>query len=83
MVSRAAEKMRRQGLATSAVVVMLATNPHNDDPKYYASRHVRLTIATADTARRIRATLGACGGSTAGVPLQENGHPAARPGPGR
>lgn len=56
-VSRAAEKMRRQGLATSAVVVMLATNPHNDDPKYYASRHVRLTIATADTARLIRAAL--------------------------
>ena len=57
-VSRAAEKMRRQGLATSAVVVMLTTNRHRpEDAQYYATRHVRLTIGTADTARLIRAAL--------------------------
>ena len=57
-VSRAAEKMRRQGLATPAVMVMLQTNRHNpEQPQYHATRHVKLTIATADTGRLIRAAL--------------------------
>lgn len=57
-VSRAAEKMRRQGLATPAVIVMLNTNRHRpEDAQYYATRHVKLTIATADTGRLIRAAL--------------------------
>lgn len=57
-VSRAAEKMRRQGLATPAIVVLLNTNKHKpDQPQYYATRSVKLTIATADTGRLIRAAL--------------------------
>jgi DNA polymerase V len=57
-VSRAAEKMRRQGLATPAIIVLLNTNKHKpDQPQYYATRHVKLTIATADTGRLIRAAL--------------------------
>ena len=57
-VSRAAEKMRRQGLATPAVIVMLNTNRHKpEQAQYYATRHVKLTIATADTGRLIRAAL--------------------------
>lgn len=57
-VSPAAEKMRRQGLATPAVIVMLNTNRHwPEDAQYYATRHVKLTIVTADTGRLIRAVL--------------------------
>ncbi|KMO26129.1 DNA polymerase V subunit UmuC, partial [Methylobacterium variabile] len=57
-VSRSAEKLRRQGLAAAAIAVMLATNRHKpEDAQYHATRHVRLTIATADTARLIRAAL--------------------------
>ena len=57
-MSRATEKMRRQGLATSPVIVMLYTNWHRpEDAQYYATRHVKLTIATADTGRLIRAPL--------------------------
>lgn len=57
-VTRAAEKMRRQGLATPAIIVMLNTNRHKpDQAQYYATRHVKLTIATADTGRLIRAAL--------------------------
>ncbi len=56
--SYAAQKMRAQGLATAAVVVMLTTNRHKpEDAQYYATRHVRLTIGTSDTARLIRAAL--------------------------
>lgn len=56
--SYAAQKMRRQGLATAAVVVMVTTNRHKpEDAQYYATRHVRLTIGTSDTGRLIRAAL--------------------------
>lgn len=57
-MQRAAEKLRRQNLAASAVVVMVTTNYHKpNEAQYYATKHVRLTIATADSARLIRATL--------------------------
>lgn len=57
-VSRSAEKLRRQGLAAAAIAVMVTTNRHKlADPQYHATRHVRLTIATSDTARLIRAAL--------------------------
>lgn len=37
---------------------MLTTNRHRpEDAQYYATRHVRLTIATIDTARLIRTAL--------------------------
>lgn len=56
--SYAAQKMRRQGLATASVMVMLNTNKwQKQDAQYYATRHVRLTIATADTGRLVRAAL--------------------------
>lgn len=54
----AAQKMRRDGLATAAIAVMLAINRHKpDQPQHHATRAVRLTIGTADTARLIRAAL--------------------------
>ncbi|KMO39371.1 Y-family DNA polymerase [Methylobacterium aquaticum] len=57
-VSRSAEKLRRQGLAAAAIAVLVSTNRHKpEEPQYHATRHVRLTIATADTARLIRAAL--------------------------
>ena len=57
-VSRAAEKMRRQGLATASIVVFVTTNRHKpQDAQYYAAKPVRLTIGTADTGRLIRAAL--------------------------
>ncbi|KMO23406.1 Y-family DNA polymerase [Methylobacterium indicum] len=57
-VSRSAEKLRRQGLAAAAVVVLVSTNRHKpEELQYHATRHVRLTIATADTGRLIRAAL--------------------------
>ncbi|MGE7156236.1 Y-family DNA polymerase [Methylorubrum rhodesianum] len=57
-VSRAAEKMRRQGLATPAIIVLLNTDKHKpDQPQHDATLHVKLTIATADTGRLIRAAL--------------------------
>ncbi|APT35125.1 protein ImpB (plasmid) [Methylobacterium phyllosphaerae] len=56
--SYAAQKMRRQGLATASVVVMVTTNRHkSEDAQYYATRPVRLTIGTSDTGRLIRAAL--------------------------
>ena len=88
-VSRAAEKMRRQGLATPAVIVMLTTNKHRpEDAQYYATRHVKLTIATADTARLIRAAdprgpVGPARDLQTRIPVQEVRNPPTRLGPGR
>ena len=57
-VQRAAEKMRRQGLATPALVVMVTTNRHKpQEAQHYATQHVRLTIATTDTGRLVKAAL--------------------------
>nr|USU32438.1 Y-family DNA polymerase [Methylobacterium sp. OTU13CASTA1] len=56
--SYAAQKLRRQGLATATITVMLSTNRHKpEDAQYHATRPVRLTIGTSDTARLIRAAL--------------------------
>ncbi|EKS35374.1 Y-family DNA polymerase [Afipia clevelandensis] len=49
--ARAAEKMRRQGLATAHVSVFVETNRFRPtDPQYNVSRAIRLPVATADTA---------------------------------
>ena len=57
-VARAAEKMRRQGLATSSLVVFLHTNRHKpDQPQYYAARPVQLPVATADTGKLTAAAM--------------------------
>ncbi|KQT96112.1 hypothetical protein ASG60_20555 [Methylobacterium sp. Leaf469] len=56
--SYAAQKLRRQGLATASITVMLTTNRHKtEDDQYYAPRPVRLTIGTSDTGRLIWAAL--------------------------
>jgi DNA polymerase V len=50
--ARAAEKMRRQGLATSSLSVFAHTNPFRaGDPQYSGSRTIELPVATADTAK--------------------------------
>ena len=57
-VARAAEKMRRQGLATASLIVFCHTNRYRPDQRQYgATRHVQLTIATADTGRLTRAAM--------------------------
>ncbi|WLB57431.1 Y-family DNA polymerase [Bradyrhizobium japonicum] len=54
--ARAAEKMRRQRLATPALVVFILTNRFKPtDPQYTAQQLVQLPVATADTGRLIRA----------------------------
>lgn len=55
-VERAAEKMRRQGLATSVLTVFVMTNSFKpQEPQYNASHAVNIPIATADTARLLHA----------------------------
>lgn len=56
--ARAAEKMRRQGLATANLVVFVETNRFRpDDPQHCASQAVQLPVATADTGKLIAAAL--------------------------
>jgi DNA polymerase V len=58
--SRAAEKMRRQNLATANLIVFVETNPfRKQDQQYRASQSAQLPIATADTGRLVAAALGA------------------------
>jgi DNA polymerase V len=50
-MSRAAEKLRGQGLATGRIVVFAHTNHFRpEDPQYHGMQPVRLPVATADTA---------------------------------
>jgi len=57
-VARAAEKMRRQELATASLVVFIQTNRHRPElPQYYAAHPLQLTVATADTGRLTRAAM--------------------------
>ena len=54
-VARAAEKMRRQKLATAHLVVFVNTNRFKvDDAQYYGSKAVRLPVATADTGKLLK-----------------------------
>ena len=56
--ARAAEKMRRQGLATANLVVFVETNRFRpDDPQHCASQAVQLPVATADTGKLTGAAL--------------------------
>ena len=62
-VSRAAAKMRRQGLATAHISTFIETNPFREqDKQYRASRGVTLPVATADTATLITAAHAALAG---------------------
>lgn len=54
--SRAAVKLRRQGLTTAHLSVFLQTNPfRQQDAQYMPTRGVTLPVATADTAKLIAA----------------------------
>jgi DNA polymerase V len=56
--ARAAEKMRRQKLAASALLVFLETNSFRpQDAQYHASQTITLAVASADTTKIIRAAL--------------------------
>lgn len=60
--SRAAVKLRRQGLATAHLSVFLQTNPfRKQDAQYMPTRGVTLPVATADTSKLIAAALAALG----------------------
>lgn len=83
--ARAAEKLRRQSLATASLVVFIETNRFKpEDAQYYADRPVRLPVATSDTAKLIGAALAGLAASwrnryrykKAGVVLLDL-HPAA------
>jgi DNA polymerase V len=56
--ARAAEKMRRQHLATASLVVFVGTNGFRpQDAQYQASKLVQLPVTTADTATLITAAM--------------------------
>jgi DNA polymerase V len=58
--ARAAEKMRRQNLATASLAVWIETNGFKlEDRQYSASKSVRLLVATADTGKLIAAATAA------------------------
>jgi DNA polymerase V len=58
--ARAAEKMRRQALAASRMMVFAHTDRfRSEDPQYDAVQPVALAVATADSGRLIGAALGA------------------------
>jgi DNA polymerase V len=54
--SRAAEKLRGQGLAVNRIMVFAHTNPFKpEEPQYTAQRLITLPVATADTGKLIAA----------------------------
>jgi DNA polymerase V len=56
--ARAAEKLRRQHLATAHLVVFIETNRFKaEDAQHYAARPVRLPVATSDSGKLIGAAL--------------------------
>jgi DNA polymerase V len=56
--TRAAEKLRRQHLATASLMVFIETNRFkSDDMQHYAARPVRLPVATSDGGKLISAAL--------------------------
>ena len=60
--ARAAEKMRRQNLATASLAVWVQTNRFKPNERQYsASKAVRLPVATADTGKLIAAATAALG----------------------
>ena len=60
--ARAAEKMRRQNLATASLAVWVQTNSFKPiERQYSASKAVRLPVATADTGKLIAAATAALG----------------------
>jgi DNA polymerase V len=83
--ARAAEKLRRQHLATAHLMVFIETNRFKpDDAQHYAARPVHLPVATSDSGKLIGAALAGLAASwrdgyrykKAGVVLLDL-HPAA------
>ncbi len=56
-VSRAAEKLRREGLATTYLTIFLTTNPFKPGPHYSNGLTRKLSVATASTSELIRLAL--------------------------
>jgi len=57
-IARAAEKLRRQGLAAGMVMVFLTTNPFRpQDKQYQASKTIGLAVSSADTLVLTKAAL--------------------------
>lgn len=57
-ISRAAEKMRRRNLVTSAVTVFTHSNRFKPEERQYSGTHtVHLPVATSDTSRLLKAAL--------------------------
>ena len=83
--ARAAEKMRRQNLATASLAVWVETNSFKPaERQYSASKAVRLPVATADTGKLIAAaTGGARDHLQARLSLQEGRRHLPRSGAGR
>jgi DNA polymerase V len=60
--ARAAEKMRRQNLATASIAIWIQTNSFKPGERQYsASKAVRLPVATADTGKLIAAATAGLG----------------------
>ena len=60
--ARAAEKMRRQNLATANLQVFVQTNNfRTEERQYFATQPVQLPVATADTGKLTRAALSGLG----------------------
>ena len=56
--ARAAEKLRRQGLAASSLMVFATTNRHKpQEAQYYGQQAVQLSTASADTPRLVKAAM--------------------------
>ena len=83
--ARAAEKMRRQHLATASIAVWVQTNRFKPaEPQYSGSKAVHLPVATADTGKLIAAATGrARDHLPARLSLQESGRDPPRSGAGR
>ena len=74
-MARAAERMRRQHLATANLIVFVETNRFKpSDPQHTGSKAAQLPVATADTGKLIRAALTALDHAVpARFSLQESG----------
>lgn len=58
-VTRAAEKLRKDGSVAGAMEVFIGTYRHRDDPQYHSVRSVRLTTPTDDTLQMIHTAVSA------------------------
>jgi DNA polymerase V len=82
--ARAAEKMRRQNLATASIAVWVQTNSFKPDERQFsASKAVRLLVATADTGKLIAAATAGRNHLQAGLSVQEGWRHLPRSGGGR